>query len=79
MATVKVNEKTYKRLNKLAGELRARFGRPVSLDEALDYLAKEGKPKPGDFAGAWSMTDEEEAEIFEELREFWGRWKHQRE
>ena len=77
MATVKVSEKTYKRLNELAGELRARLGRPVSLDEALDYAMKGSRPKPGEFRGSWSMTDEEEGRIFGELRRFWSDWKHQ--
>lgn len=74
---MKVSEKTYKKLNELAGELRARLGRPVSLDEALDYVMKGSGVKPGEFSGSWSMTDDEEARIFRELRRFWSAWKHQ--
>ena len=75
MAIVKVSEQTYKRLNELAGLLRSRLGRPVSVDEALDLAMKEKKPKPGDFAGTWSMTDEEEKEIERGLKRAWKRWK----
>lgn len=79
MATVKVSEKTYKRLNELAGKLRSRLGRPVSVDETLDYLMKEKKVKPSDFEGAWSMTDEEEREVLRSIEVLSGRWKLRRE
>ena len=81
MATVKVSDQTYKRLNELAGELRSRLGRPVSVDEALDFaLRQKRKPKPTDFGGTWSMTDEEEKRIFgNDLQRMWKRWKPQRE
>ncbi|MBI4257727.1 MAG: hypothetical protein HY619_02115 [Thaumarchaeota archaeon] len=79
MATVKVSERTYRKLNELAGKLRTRLGKPVSLDEALDYIMNETKPRPSDSAGTWSMTDEEEAKILKELEEHWSRWKHRKE
>jgi len=81
MATVKVSDQTYKRLNELAGELRSRLGRPVSVDEALDFaLRQKRKPNLTDFGGTWSMTDEEEKRIFgDDLHRMWKRWKPQRE
>jgi hypothetical protein len=81
MATVKVSDQTYKKLNELAGELRARLGRPVSVDEALDFALKQKRrPKPSDYAGAWSMSDEEEKRIFgDDLQRMWKRWKPRRE
>ena len=75
MATVKVSEQTYKRLNELAGRLRSRLGRPVSVDEVLDLALREKKPRPADFAGTWLMTDEEEKEIERGLKRSWRRWK----
>ncbi len=81
MATVKVSEETYKKLNELAGKLRSRLGRPVSVDEALDFAMKGARrSKPGDFAGAWaSMTDREEAELLGDLDKIWRRWKLRKE
>ena len=78
MATVKVSDETYKKLNKVAGTLRTRLGRPVSVDEALDFVMKQGdkrRSSPSDFAGAWSfMNDKEEAEILRSLEKFWSNW-----
>lgn len=81
MATVKVSDHTYKKLNELAGELRSRLGRPVSVDEALDFALKQKrKLKPSDYAGTWSMSDEEEKRIFgDDLQRMWKRWKLRRE
>jgi len=81
MATVKVSDQTYKKLNELAGELRAQLGRPVSVDEALDFALKQKrKRKPSDYAGTWSMSDEEEKRIFgDDLQRMWKRWKPRRE
>lgn len=79
MATVKVSERTYRKLNELAGELRSQLGRPVSVDEALDLLIKEKKTRPSDFAGTWSMTEEEERVVLKNIEALWGRWKLQRD
>ncbi|MGC9345277.1 MAG: hypothetical protein ACP5ER_00585 [Candidatus Bathyarchaeales archaeon] len=77
--TVKVSKETYARLCEIAGELQMKLKRRVSLDEAMEYLLKERKLRLSDFAGAWSMSDQEEAEILKSLREVWSRWKLQRE
>lgn len=74
--TIKISKETYAVLSEVAGELQMKLKRPVSLDEALKYLLKKRKElKPSDFAGAWNMTDEEEAEILKMLQEMWSRWK----
>ncbi|MEM2617445.1 MAG: hypothetical protein QXL64_07950, partial [Thermofilaceae archaeon] len=56
---VKVSEETYSELSKAAGELQARFKRPVSLDEALRYLLglrkRRRRLKITDLAGSWDM------------------------
>ena len=75
MATVKVSERTYRELNEIAGKLRARYGRPVSVDEAIEYATKSRRLKASDLAGSWSMSDEEAAKIAKELEGFWARWK----
>jgi hypothetical protein len=80
MATVKISEQTYKKLNQLAGELRSRLGRPVSVDEALDFAMKNDKmAKPSDYAGSWAMTDAEEKRIEKDLERIWKRWNPQSE
>ena len=49
--------------------------RPVSIDEALRYLLKNGKNKPSKFAGGWKMDEKELLEIKNELKESWKRWE----
>jgi predicted CopG family antitoxin len=73
MATVKVDEKTYAELNRIAGDLRAARGRPVPIDEVIRELLS--KRKPSEFIGSWKMSDEEEERVFGELREVWSKWK----
>ena len=75
MATVKVSEKTYRELNEIAGKLRARYGRPVSVDEAIEHATRRGRLKASDLAGSWSMSDEEAGKIAKELKGFWARWR----
>ncbi len=77
--TVKVGKEVYARLCEVAGELQVKLKRPVSLEEAMKYLLKERKLKMSDFAGTWSMSDEEEAEILKSLREAWSLWKFPKE
>jgi len=77
--TVKINREMYERLCEVAGELQVKLKRPVSLDEAMEHLLKERKLEASDFAGAWSMSDEEEAEILKRLRRGWSRWKFPKE
>jgi len=79
MATVRVKEDTYRDLNALTGRLQTKLKRPVSVDEAIKYLLEKEKLKPSDFAGAWTMSDEEEAEVLESLRRVWSRWRLPRE
>ncbi len=44
----------------------------------MGYLINERRSKPGDYAGAWGLSEEEEEkEIFRELRKFWRKWKFQ--
>ncbi len=73
MATVKVDEKTYAELNRIAGDLRAARGRPVPIDEVIRELLS--KRKASEFIGSWKMSDEEEKRVFGELREVWSKWK----
>ena len=73
MATVKVDEKTYAELNRIAGDLRAERGHPVSVDEVIRELLKSRRPS--EFVATWKMSDEEEERIFGELREAWKKWK----
>jgi len=73
MATVKVDERTYAELNRIAGDLRAAKGRPVAIDEVIRELLS--KRKASEFIGSWKMSDEEERRVFGELREAWKKWR----
>jgi predicted CopG family antitoxin len=72
--SVKISKELYERLCEAAGELQIKLKRPVSLDEAMEHLLKERKLHASDFAGAWSMSDEEESKIFNNLRRLWKHW-----
>jgi predicted CopG family antitoxin len=75
--TVKISKETYAKLSEVAGGLQMRLKRPVSLDEAMEYLINlRGKgAKISDLAGSWDISDEELAEIKASLSEAWKRWK----
>ncbi|MGB3457748.1 MAG: hypothetical protein WBB08_00320 [Halobacteriota archaeon] len=74
--TIKISPKIYAELNAFTGLLSERLKRRVSIDDALgDLLSRAHRKKPSDFAGAWIMSDEEEKEIKESLKELWGTWK----
>ncbi|MBI2076305.1 MAG: hypothetical protein HYT72_03610 [Candidatus Aenigmarchaeota archaeon] len=74
--TIKVSEKTYRRINELVGALREKKGKPVSINEALsEVLTEMKKSKPSDFAGSWKMSDKEAANLKKEIRELWKSWK----
>jgi hypothetical protein len=77
MATVKVSKETYEKLNELAGKLRARLHRPVSMDEVLDSAIKARSLRPSDFAGTFVLGDQESDELSQELTRFWSRWQSQ--
>jgi hypothetical protein len=57
MATVKVSKETYGKLNELAGKLRVRLHRPVSIDKVLDSATKARSQTPSDFAATFLTTD----------------------
>ena len=73
MATVKVDEETYAKQTRIAGDLRAARGRPVPIDEVIRGLLN--KREASEFIGSWKMDDDEEKRVFGELREAWKKWK----
>ena len=74
--TIKLSPKVYAELNAFAELLSARLKRRVSIEDALDdLLSRAQRKKPSDFAGGWVMSDEEEKEIKESLKELWRTWK----
>ena len=72
--SVKISEENYRKLSALSGRLREEQGRPVSLNEALDYLQKKESGSLLELAGAWNMTDKEVKTMFANLRKDWDRW-----
>jgi len=75
--SVRVEERTYRKLSQTTGRLQSVWGRPVSIDEAIWYLLKAPKEenKISDLAGSWEMSEREVREIERVLREGWSRWK----
>ncbi len=75
MATIRIRDETYRRLNEAAGKLRSKLKRPVSMDEVLESLLRERNLRPSDFAGSWSMTETELKEFERGLKAAWKSWK----
>jgi len=75
--SVRVEERTYRKLSQTSGRLQAMLGRPVSLDEAIWYLLKgpRGEGRVTDLAGSWEMSESEARAVEKVLREGWKRWK----
>ena len=75
--TIKVSPKVYTELNVFINLLLSkRLKKRVSVDDALeDLLSHVYRKKPSDFAGTWVMSEEEEKEIKDSLRELWNTWK----
>jgi hypothetical protein len=71
--SIKVEERTYRRLAQTSGRLQALLGRPISLDEAIWYLLNGAKEEGriSDLAGNWDMSNSETKEIMKALREGW--------
>ncbi len=75
MASIRVSDDLYRELNRVAGQLRAEVGHPVSIEEVLERLLKSLRLKPSDFAGAWEMSDKEVEEFKRRLKRFWSSWR----
>lgn len=75
--SVRVEERTYRKLSQASGRLQATLGRRVSLDEAIWVLLKGARVegKISDLAGSWDMLESEAREVERALREGWKRWK----
>lgn len=74
--SVRVGERTYRKLSQVSGRLQAMMGRPVSQDEAIWYLLKGAREtgKISDLAGRWDMSGSEARAIEKVLREGWKHW-----
>jgi hypothetical protein len=75
--SVRVEDRTYRKLSQASGRLQAILGRPVSLDEAIWYLLK-GPRQEGrisDLAGSWHMSESEARETEKVLRQGWKHWE----
>ncbi len=75
--SVRVEERTYRKLSQASGRLQAILGRPVSLDEAIWYLLKGAREQGRitELAGTWHMSESEAKQIMGAIHEGWKRWK----
>lgn len=71
--SIKISEENYRRLCALSGRLREKLRRPVSINEAINFLYKNRKLSG--LAGSWKMDDNEAETIMGSLREGWKTWK----
>ena len=65
---IKITDKNYALLVKLAGELQAASKKPVSIDEALSHLL--GKEDIMNLAGSWNITDEEAENLKKDIERY---------
>ena len=73
LKSVKIMEKNYKWLVKIAGELQRQRGRPVSIDDAISWLQNKGNIT--ELAGSWKMSDKEYAELIQKIKSEWRKWR----
>ena len=71
--SIKISEENYKKLASLSGKLRYKLHRPVSINEAINFLYK--KRKISNLAGSWKMSDREAGNISNSLKKGWKEWK----
>lgn len=73
--SVRVEERTYRRLSQASGRLQAMLERSVSLDEAI-WCPLKGMKEEGrisELSGSWDVSKSEANEIERVLREVWKR------
>ncbi len=70
--SIRLSEKTYRKLVEFAGKLQYELKRPVSIEDAINFLMKR---KISDLAGSWEVSDEELKEIMESLGRRWKSWR----
>ena len=75
LKTIKISEDNYKKLNMMAGLIRTRENRPISISETLSELLVKKNSDIMRFAGSWKMTDKEFEKINEDLEKLWKNWK----
>ena len=75
--SVRVEERTYRKLSQASGQLQTILQRPVSLDEAIWYLLNGAREEGriSDLAGTWDMSESEARQTERVLREGWKHWK----
>jgi len=75
--SVRVEERTYRKLSQSSGRFQSLLGRPVSLDETIWYLLRGAREdrRISELAGSWKMSDVEARSIMKSLGEAWKRWK----
>ena len=75
-SSIRISNKTYKKLIELAGILQANLKKTVTIDETINFLL-EKRSIPGtitDLSDRLDITDEELAEIQASLEEAWKSW-----
>ena len=71
--SIKISEENYRKLNSLSGTLREKFGKPISINDAITHLSR--KMNVSDLAGSWKMNDAEAKDFTNNLRRGWSKWK----
>ncbi len=71
--SIKISEENYKRLASLSGRLRNRLHKPISINDAINFLYK--RKKISDLAGSLKMDDKEVNRFMKDLKKGWNKWK----
>lgn len=71
--SIKISEENYRTLCGLSGRLREKLHKPVSINDAINYLYS--RKKVSDLAGTWNMEDNEVEDFMADLRKGWKKWK----
>ena len=70
--TVKMSDENYLRLTKLAGKLQSEWGKPVSIDAALEFMQKSREIS--EFSGAWQGSEKQTQKTVQGIKERWRTW-----
>ena len=72
LRSIKISEENYRKLNSISGKLRESLRRPVSINEAITIISRQGRLS--DLAGSWKSSDSEIEEFMSNLKKGWGKW-----
>jgi hypothetical protein len=70
--TIKISDENYRWISKIAGQLQANWGEPVSIDRALTYTHKSKELT--ELAGSWELPEKHPKGTKKDLKDRWATY-----